>query len=157
MNSRVFLMNATYVSEIEQIVQMIFETMLSMTVQRVDDEPAEQHRLLGTIQVTGDNALSLVLSVSEGVARTGTANMLAMTPAEVTDEDQRDVVAELTNMIGGNFKSVIPGSNFLSLPTVVEGRDLGLQVPGAELIDDVVLVCESGSLRVRLFAQTSAK
>lgn len=148
-------MNATYVSEIEQIVQMIFETMLSMSVQRVDSEPTE-HRLLGTIQVTGDNSLSLVLSVSDGVARIGTANMLAMTPEEVSDEDQRDVVAELTNMIGGNFKSMIPGANFLSLPTVVEGRDLGLQVPGAELIDDVLLTSDSGTLRVRLFAQTSA-
>lgn len=148
-------MNATYVSEIEQIVQMIFETMLSMSIQRVDGEPSEQHRLLGTIQVTGDNSLSLVLSVSDGVARHGSANMLAMTPEEVTDEDQRDVVAELTNMIGGNFKSVIPGSNFLSLPTVVEGRDLGLQVPGAELVDDVMLTSEFGTLRVRLFAQTS--
>jgi chemotaxis protein CheX len=148
-------MNATYVSEIEQIVQMIFETMLSMTVERVDGETAQQHRLLGTIQVTGDNALSLVLSVSDEVARTGTANMLAMAADEVSDEDQRDVVAELTNMIGGNFKSMIPGANFLSLPTVVEGRDLGIQVPGAEMIDDVVLACDQGTLRIRLYAQVS--
>jgi chemotaxis protein CheX len=149
-------MNATYVSEIEQIVQMIFETMLSMTVQRTDGDPGEPHRLLGTIQVTGANAVSLVLSVSDGVARTGSANMLAMSPEEVTDEDQRDVVAELTNMIGGNLKSMIPGANFLSLPTVVEGRDLDLQVPGAEKIDDVVLASDSGTLRVRLFAQVKA-
>jgi chemotaxis protein CheX len=150
-------MNATYVSEIEQIVQMIFETMLSMSVQRVDNESVEEHRLLGTIQVTGDNSLSLVLSVSDEVARVGTANMLAMSPEEVSDEDQRDVVAEVTNMIGGNFKSVIPGSNFLSLPTVVEGRDLGLQVPGAELVDDVMLGSANGTLRVRLFASSAGR
>jgi chemotaxis protein CheX len=146
-------MNATYVSEIEQIVQMIFETMLSMTVQRTESGLGEPHRLLGTIQVTGTTAVSLVLSVSDGVGRTGSANMLAMSPDEVTEEDQRDVVAELTNMIGGNLKSMIPGANFLSLPTVVEGRDLDLQVPGANLIDDVVLASDSGTLRVRLYAQ----
>jgi chemotaxis protein CheX len=150
-------MNATYVSEIEQIVQMIFETMLSMTIQRTDGPLGEPHRLLGTIQVTGGNPVSLVLSVSDGMARVGSANMLAMTPEEVSEEDQRDVVAELTNMIGGNLKSIIPGSHFLSLPTVVEGRDLDLQVPGAELIDDVTLGSDSGTLRVRLYAQVSAK
>jgi chemotaxis protein CheX len=149
-------MNATYVSEIEQIVQMIFETMLSMTIQRTEGGVGEPHRLLGTIQVTGGDPVSLVLSVSDGVARVGSANMLAMSPDEVTEEDQRDVVAELTNMLGGNLKSIIPGSHYLSLPTVVEGRDLDLQVPGAELIDDVVLASESGTLRVRLYAQMAA-
>lgn len=149
-------MNATYVSEIEQIVQMIFETMLSMKVERTESDGAESHRLLGTIQITGEQPLSVVLCVSDGVARAASAAMLQMPPNEVSNEDERDVVAELTNMIGGNLKSLIQGASFLSLPTVVEGRGVGLQVPGAEKIDDVVMECTDGTLRVRLFAQVKA-
>jgi CheY-specific phosphatase CheX len=149
-------MNETYVSEIEQIVQMIFDTMVSMNIQRSDSNAAESHRLLGTIQITGEKPLSVVLSVSDEVARAASATMLQMDPAEISDEDERDVVAELTNMIGGNLKGLIEGASFLSLPTVVEGRGVGLKVPGAEKIDDVVLACEEGTLRVRLYAQILA-
>ncbi len=146
-------MNTTYVSEIEQIVQMIFGTMLSIDVQRSVNDVAEEYRLLGTIQITGEKPLSVVLCVSDGVARAASAAMLQMPPAEVSDVDERDVIAELTNMVGGNLKSLIKGASFLSLPTVVEGRGIDLQVPGAAVIDDVVLECVDGTMRVRLFAQ----
>lgn len=149
-------MNATYVSEIEQIVQMIFDTMLSTSIVCTESEEIEQHRLLGTIQITGAKPVSIVLSVSDGVARAVSATMLQMNAEYVSEEDQRDVVAELTNMIGGNLKSLIPGASFLSLPTVVAGRDLGLQVPGAEKIDDVLMQTSDGTLRVCLYAQLEA-
>jgi CheY-specific phosphatase CheX len=151
-------MNATYVNEIEQIVQMIFETMLAMEVHRTNnDEDYESHRLLGTIQITGETPVSVVLSLSDGVVRDAAATMLQLPCEDVSDEDERDVVAELANMIGGNLKSMIQGASHLSLPTVVEGRNLGLQVPGAEMIDDVVFQCDSGTLRVRLFTQLKTK
>jgi chemotaxis protein CheX len=151
-------MNATYVSEIEQIVQMIFETMLAMEVNRTGNEDDyDTHRLLGTIQITGENPVSVVLGVSDGVVRDAAATMLQLPCEEVSDEDERDVVAELANMIGGNLKSMIQGASHLSLPTVVEGRNLGLQVPGAEMVDDVVFQCVSGTLRVRLFTQLKTR
>lgn len=146
-------MTTTYVSEIEQIVQMIFTTMLSMEVQCVESKLADPHRFLGTIHVTGDNPVSLALSMSDDMARAASANMLAINSAEVSEEDQQDIVAELTNMIGGNLKSLIPGTHFLSLPTVVEGKELDLQIPGATLTDDVFMEGANGTLRVRLFVK----
>jgi chemotaxis protein CheX len=56
-------------------------------------------------------------------------------------------------MIGGNLKSLIPGTHFLSLPTVVEGKELDLQIPGATLTDDVFMEGANGTLRVRLFVK----
>jgi chemotaxis protein CheX len=147
-------METTYDSSIEQIVQSIFSTMLGMEVARSEGADVDtQETLIGTIQITGTKSMSVVLGVSENVGRAATAAMLQLTPDDVTDDDQRDVVAELANMIGGNLKSLLPSPLYLSLPAVVAGRDLGLQVPGAELIEDVVLQCESGSLRVRLYSQ----
>src|SRR4051812_25600004 len=132
------IMDTTYDSHIEQIVQSIFATMLDMeTVRSNEGMSAFPEELLGTIQIAGATSMSVVLGVSQGVARAATAVMLQLHSQDVTEDDQRDVVAELTNMIGGNLKSLVPGPLYLSLPTVVAGRDLGLQVPGAELIEDV--------------------
>ena len=147
-------MDTTYDSHIEQIVQSIFATMLGMEAVRVDGGvSAFPGELLGTIQIAGAKSMSVVLGVSDGVARAATAAMLQLPSQDVTDDDKRDVVAEITNMIGGNLKSLFPGPLYLSLPTVVAGRDLGLQVPGAELIEDVSLECEGGLMRVRLYTQ----
>jgi len=149
-------MDTTYDCQIEQIVQSIFSSMLDMEVARSSDNPADyQEAVLGTIQITGARSASVVLGVSAEVATAAAATMLQLASQDVTQDDERDVVAELTNMIGGNLKSLLPGPLYLSLPTVVAGSNLGLQVPGAELVDDVGLQCEVGTLRVRLFLQLS--
>ena len=45
-------------------------------------------------------------------------------PAEqLADDDDRDVIGELANVIAGNIKALMPGSNSISLPTIVEGSD----------------------------------
>ena len=150
-------MDTTYDTQIEQIVNSIFSTMLGMEITRRDDcALAFQEEVLGTIQITGARSMSVVLGVSECVARASAAAMLMMPVQDVGDDDERDVVAELANMIGGNLKALLPGPLYLSLPTVVAGRNLGLQVPGAELVEDVPLQCESGSLRIRVYAQLAA-
>jgi chemotaxis protein CheX len=146
-------MDTTFDSQIEQIVQSIFASMLGMDVARSVDEPASCcEKLISTIHITGAQSLTVVLGASSGAAAAAASAMLQLRPEETTDDDQRDVVAELTNMIGGNLKSLLPSPCFLSLPTVLAGRELGLEIPGAELVEDVLLQCESGTLRVRLFA-----
>ena len=147
-------MDTTYDSQIEEIVQSIFTSMLGMAVTRSATGADEcQEIVLGTIHITGPQSVSVVLGVSDPVAKAAAAAMLQIPSDEATDDDKKDVVAELANMVGGNLKSLLPGPLYLSLPTVVAGRDLGLQVPGAELVEDVVLECESGVLRVRLYAK----
>jgi chemotaxis protein CheX len=147
-------MDTTYDTQIEQIVQSIFSSMLGMEVVRSPEGAAAcDECVLGTIQITGARSMSVILGVSDGAARAATSAMLMLPIQDISDTDSRDVVAELANMIGGNLKSLLPGPLYLSLPTVVAGRDLGLQVPGAELVEDVSLSCEAGGMRVRLFAQ----
>ena len=150
-------METTYNTHIEQIVQSIFTSMLGMEVVLDPQDPAScEEAVIGAIQVAGDHAVTVVLGMSAGAARASAAAMLQMKLDDVTIEDERDVVAELTNMIGGNFKSLLPGHLYLSLPTVVDGRERGLQVPGAELVDDVGMACEAGAFRVRLYTRQNS-
>jgi chemotaxis protein CheX len=151
-------MNATYESTIEQIAQSIFATMLNMELVRLD-EPAsdDSGTLLATIHIAGGWTGNVVLALSPGLARASAAAMFRLPAQEVTDADQHEVAAELANMLGGNLKSVLPGPSFLSLPTIITGRDLVVQVNNAERIEDVQLLSEAGPLRVRLYAQLAPK
>ncbi|HEX6961965.1 MAG TPA: chemotaxis protein CheX [Lacipirellula sp.] len=147
-------MHATYNCQIEEITQSIFATMLGLDAARAADEPTDAfERLFATIHISGASACSVVLGLSDGAARESAAAMLQAPAAEVTEADCRDVAAELVNMIGGNLKSVLPGPSYLSLPTVVAGNNVELEVAGAELVDHVILRGAGGPLSVRRFVQ----
>ena len=147
-------MVATYDEVIEQIAQSVFATMLEIELARTDSAVLpESDLLLAAVHIAGEWTGSVVLALSQPVARHAASMMLQMPLGDVVENDMKDVASELTNMIGGNLKSLLPGPSFLSLPTIVSGRDFGLQVRDAELLDDVVLACESGPIGVRLFAK----
>jgi chemotaxis protein CheX len=141
---------------IEQIVQSIFATMLNIDLARVDEPaPPDHDPLVATVHIAGQWTGSVVLALSQPAALESAAAMLHIADTDVTAADLQDVASELVNMIGGNLKSLLPGPSFLSLPTVVSGREFGMQVHDAQLLDDVVLACNSGQLHLRLYSQLS--
>lgn len=150
-------MTENYDEVIEQIAQSVFATMLEMELVRVDGQALPEHdHILSAVHIVGGWTGSVVLAMSQPVARSAAAAMLQMSEADVTPTDLNDVASELTNMIGGNLKSLLPGPSFLSLPTIVSGSDFGVQVRDAESLDDVTLVCEAGPIQVTLFAKKEA-
>jgi chemotaxis protein CheX len=147
-------MLTSYDNVIEQIAQSVFATMLNIDLARVDEPPPPDHDLLlATVHIAGQWTGSVVLALSQEVARESAAAMLQVSSKVVTDADQQDVASELVNMIGGNLKSMLPGPSFLSLPTIISGREFGMEVHDAELLDDIVLACDLGLLRTRLYAK----
>jgi chemotaxis protein CheX len=150
-------MVATYDSVIEQIAQSVFSTMLNIDLARVDEPvPADHDWLLATVHIAGEWTGSVMLALPELVAIEAAAAMLQVNVTDVTAADQEDVASELVNMIGGNLKSMLPGPSYLSLPTIVSGSDFGQQVHDAQLLDDVVLACNAGLLRMRLYTRLAA-
>lgn len=149
-------MDTAYDTMIEQIAQTIFSTMLEIDAFRVDQlAPPDHDLLLATVHIAGQWTGSVVLGLSPTVSRRAAAVMLRMPEPEVTHADEREVASELVNMIGGNLKSVLPGPSFLSLPTIVAGREFGLQVRDAEVLEDVVLACDHGLLLTRLYRKAT--
>jgi chemotaxis protein CheX len=73
-------------------------------------------------------------------------------PAEqLGDQDVADALGELTNMIGGNIKSLIPGPSRLSMPAVTVGGSSTVRVPGAALLSTVSLACGGLPLTVSVW------
>ena len=76
---------------------------------------------------------------------------------EVTVADQQDVASELVNMIGGNLKSLLPGPSFLSLPTIVSGREFGLQVARCRIAGRSGAGQRDGLMGIRLYVKVQTR
>jgi chemotaxis protein CheX len=58
------------------------------------------------------------------------SRLMRINPSAVSDDDARDALGEIVNMIGGNLKSVLPHSVGLSPPSVVKGKDYAYRICG---------------------------
>ena len=54
-------------------------------------------------------------------------------------------------MVGGNLKSLLPAPSSLSVPTVAVGESCSVRVPGAVLLDRVVLVSAPGPVHISIW------
>jgi chemotaxis protein CheX len=74
--------------------------------------------------------------------------MFDLEPEAVTLDETRDALGELTNMMGGNLKALLPGPSRLSLPTVVEESGPGVDPLGNLPINQIAFECDGELLRV---------
>lgn len=89
----------------------------------------------GHIHITGEWTGTLVFQCSETAARRAAHLMFGEREDHGNRTDVRDAVGELTNMIGGNIKALMSTDGcFLSLPTVIEGRDYSVQMTGTRVV-----------------------
>ena len=66
--------------------------------------------------------------------------MFEMSEDEVSDDEMMDTLGELTNMAAGNINTLLPSGCTISLPSVAEGIDYKLTIPGGKV------TCELGFL-----------
>ncbi len=77
------------------------------------------------VEIAGKWRGAVILSCRREFAVQASSEMLGKKPDDVTDEDALSVIAELTNVIGGNIKALISesvgGTCALSIPLVARG------------------------------------
>jgi len=141
--------------EIVQIVESIWFSILDLAIQ-VDGAGNERiaaagsRTFTGCVQFTGDFEGATTLDCTDEIARRVAAVMFEADPESLSTEEIQDALGELTNMIGGNIKPLLPGTSRLSLPSVVEGMDYTLIVPGSQVLCQVGFECEGQPILVTL-------
>jgi chemotaxis protein CheX len=75
-----------------------------------------------------------------------------MDPPETVDDDVRDVLGELANMVGGNMKSGMSTGVRLSMPSVMKGKDYDVRVCGSEVQERIAFQCDDGNFWVTVLA-----
>ena len=136
-----------------QIVQSVFATMMNLEVSTTD-VPFNPHgnRLTSSVHLTGGWNGAVCFECNSLQARQFAALILAMDPPEAVDDDVRDVLGELANMIGGNLKSGMAAGVQLSMPTVMEGNDYEMRVCGSEVLERLGFQCDQGNFWVTVLA-----
>jgi chemotaxis protein CheX len=140
-------------SELVQIVESVFQTMMGLEVIEYE-EPwfAAPDRMTSAVHLSGDWNGAVLFECDQHEACRFSARFLSMGMDEevsdgdcpaVVDDVVRDVLGELTNMIGGNLKCLLPGGVQLSIPSVVDG-EYSLRVCGAHVLEGLSFRCDEG-------------
>jgi len=141
--------------EIHEVVRSIWDTVLGLDIQpsSPSDLPRNDHGCLtGFIQIAGAWEGAIVCLSSELLVRKAGGVMFGMDPAALTVELLHDALGELTNMVGGNLKALLPGPSFLCLPAVVEGSDYSVCVPSTWPVIEVEFSSQAEPFTVKLLA-----
>ncbi len=108
--------------------------MLSMEVEALDVEPPPGHgvhRIVGTLNMAGKVNGIFNVQATVDFGRLMAAGMLGMEPSEVDPaSDVRDLLAEITNIVGGNLKSALNDAGHscvLSTPSITYGTDFTIR------------------------------
>jgi len=122
--------------ELEQIVATVWAAMLGVEVEPSDPtaHAGEGCPMTGCVQIMGAWEGAVVLTCPAPLVRRAAAGVFGIGPAEVTQELARDLLGELTNMVAGNLKALLPEVSHLSLPAVTDGTDYDVRLLGSRLV-----------------------
>jgi chemotaxis protein CheX len=109
---------------IEQIVENVFQTMMGLEVHASEAPWAPSGGIItASISLTGSWKGAVLVECGQHEAFLFASRMIGIDLPTELNEDVRDALGELANMVGGNLKSILPGGVELSLPSVVWGTD----------------------------------
>lgn len=108
--------------ELSEIVEVVCMTLLEMPIESGDaSEVHSTEHASAEIQITGAWFGIVALKASKAFLNQAASLMFSCSLEDVSDRDRMDTLTELTNMIGGTVKCLLPEYCDLSLPTVLNG------------------------------------
>jgi chemotaxis protein CheX len=137
-------------TEICRIATEIWSSVLGLPLQRREafDLPQGAPLLTGRIEIRGAWEGAVAMQCSLTFARTATSRMLRLKAREAAEEEIRDAIGELANILGGNVKEFLPAPSQISLPEVTDGDVDSLQRPNGRLLSRLDFSCEGHPIRV---------
>jgi CheY-specific phosphatase CheX len=146
--------------DIEEITGMIWGTLFDLPIERVGDAQMDGEPVVtGFVWIDGAWNGAVMVRCSMSLATTLTSAMFQSGGLPSFD-DVTDALGELTHMVAGPGKAVLPSPCNLSLPAVALGTDYALNVLGTTSLARVSFICEARPLVVTLLqrsADTGAK
>lgn len=116
--------------DIAAIAAMVMESIVGVVLEPVSGQiPRDRPALTGCVHIAGEWNGAVLVECELPLARRMTAVLFGRAEGDVSLDDVRDALGEITNMVGGNVKALLPAPSRLSLPTVVEGADYAVTVP----------------------------
>lgn len=151
-------MNATPIEpqNVTELVQNIFDSMLQLQCDPAEPKAAEaiqvdqSNQLIGIVQIQGDWNGAVEVHTSVDFGRKAASAMMMMPEDDVSESDIQDVVAELSNMVGGSIKGILPGKSRLSIPSVASGAGLEVKMSNVLLNQEIALDCQGHEFSIEI-------
>jgi chemotaxis protein CheX len=136
-----------------QIVESVFTTMMNLEVFPTESPwvPSPE-QLTAAVRLSGAWNGAMLFECDPWQACRFAGLFLSTDPPEGVNDDVRDVLGELANMIGGNVKSAVAMGLNLSMPWVSAGNDYQSLVGDSEVEDRLAFQCALGEFWVTLLA-----
>ncbi|MEK9629805.1 MAG: chemotaxis protein CheX [Nitrospinota bacterium] len=137
-------------NEICHYTEDIWKSILDLDVKKTEDAfcPLGGESILaGCVHITGEWEGAVALDCPVELAKKVASIMFQLKEDEITTDLIEDGLGELTNMTGGNIKSLLPEPCYLSLPAVTMTQH-GLRIPGSELETMITFECWGYRFRV---------
>jgi len=144
-------------TSITKSVLDVFDTMLSFQLEPAQDSDAadlNKMRIVGSVNFAGQVSGIIHIHVHKDFALIMTSAMLGMTPDEIEGEDEiKDVISELSNIVGGNLKSFFNDSGFycaLSTPSITLGDDFTIKSLNTERYESLSFSYQQHTVRIEV-------
>jgi hypothetical protein len=137
-----------------QLVASVWENILQLPAQNRDTPESDPPKttdlpLLGAaVRITGKWEGMVALTASRSLAAKCTAIMHQRQPDDLSEGEVRDGWGELTNMVGGNLKALVPPESRLSLPEIREATGYGWTEPGLRVLNQLTFACLGQRIRL---------
>ncbi|MEM1096685.1 MAG: chemotaxis protein CheX [Bacteroidota bacterium] len=131
-------------ADVEYVVDTIWATTIARPV-AVHPPPLPapaEDAASSAVTIAGDWNGVVVFQCPPALARTLAGAMFGLPEADVQHADVEDALGELTNMMAGNIKSLLPGTNHLGLPVVALGGPHRVAVPASAPLHHLGFRCE---------------
>jgi chemotaxis protein CheX len=144
-------------AKLNEITRKVWSMVLGLELKPAKCEPTHVNArdfVLGQVAIIGTWQGLVTLGCSPDFARRSAAAMFGKSAAEADAGEIRDALGELTNMVGGNFKTLLKGECRLSLPKVVDSVPYADAFPpGAE---QLWFECDGGLVVLHVLEQRAA-
>jgi len=123
-------------------VAELFDTMLDMEATPFEEQdvlPLDGRCIIGTLSFAGEVIGNIDIQLSDEASRIVTAAMLGMEPEDIEEEEEiKDVVREVCNIVGGNLKSGFEDVGLqcvISTPSITSGDDFEIETLNMDRYD----------------------
>ena len=119
------------VPHVPHVVTEVFRTMLDLPIEPVEGNLDQAGELVtAAVLFVGEWNGAIILECPLVNAFEFTRRFMKTPLPAALDDDVRDTLGELANMVAGNLKGVMPHGVVLSMPSVVAGSDYSLRLCG---------------------------
>lgn len=117
------------IDEYLQVIDSVFGTMLDVAIEGCDRPMARADLATAVVYFAGSWPGAMLLQCDVQAACTITGRLMRFDPPPNMDDDVRDSLAEISNMIAGNLKAVLPHGATVSIPAIFEGSNFQAPFP----------------------------